>query len=77
MLFGTHFSICMMTVHHLGTHFAARRNARFFFYSAARTPREVEEFWACSIDQMIRSVIIGNESHIKKSVYFREPKIMT
>jgi len=66
-----------MTMNHLSTHFAARRNARFFVYSAARTPREVKEFWACLIDQLIRSVINGTETHIKKSVYFREPKSMS
>jgi len=65
-----------MTVNHLVTHFAARHNARFFVYSAERTPREVEEFWACPTDQLIRSIITGTEPHMKKSVYFREPKSM-
>jgi hypothetical protein len=74
MLFGIRFAICIMTVNHLVTHFTARYNTTSLVYSGARTQREAEEFWAFSTDQLIRSIITGTEPHMKKSVYFMEPK---
>ena len=67
MLFGTRFAVCMIWEWTIVVLISPLDVLH-------RTRREIEEFWACSLYKYIRGVITGTAPHIKKSVYFREPK---